>query len=810
MGNYKLIIDAIHDIASTARATKTAHLFVDVNNSIHAANVIEIEGEPVVSFGSCSYLGLEFDKRLQAGAIHAIETAGTQFSSSRSYLSISLYKEFEQLLNRLFNANCIITPTTTLGHISAIPVLVNDEDAVIMDQQVHNSVQTAVTLLKPRGIKVKIVRHNRMDMLEETIRLLSNQHKRVWYMADGIYSMYGDECPVKEVEGLLNKYKNFHFYVDDAHGMSWNGQNGQGYVLSKMALHERMVVAASLNKAFASGGGVLILPNQEIERKIRHCGGPLIFSGPLQPANLGAGIASAKIHLSDEINQLQAELWANIHYTKKLIQELELPCVSISDSPVFFIGVSLPKIGNQMIQKLIKRGHYLNWGVFPAVSMKNTGLRFTINRLHSKAQIKKMLLDMKTLLEETLEEQDFSYEEIYKAFRRVPQIKIKPKTKAKQSLGLTIKKYQRIKDVNPVIWDKYFRSNGILTHDTLSIIESTFSNNDKKENNWDFEYIMMTDKAGQPVLMTFLTTSLGKDDMMSDKAVSRDLELIRQKDPYYLTSNVLAVGTPFTEGEQFYLDRTHPLWETALLELLKIIDQKQQADNINQLIIRDFEAPDKALEALFTGQGYIKVELPNNNYRDDFSWTNLSEFKLPLSRNSTRCFNSHILRNMDKFEVVIKEQPTDADIEHWYQLYNNIRANNFTINTFALPFKLFKSIAKNPNWVVLEMVPKPEIELPNNDGRSVALMICQKNGDTLNALIGGSNYDYQKDHRPYSCVMYATVLYAKQNNFKLLNLGYTADREKRKVGAQQRKAYAFLQLQDGFNMAVIMQKEMSN
>ncbi len=809
MGNYKLFVDAVDNIMESGRSSEIGFFYVDLASKGDEKNLIKIGNKPVVHFGSCSYLGLEFDERLREGAIKAIQTSGTQFSSSRVYVSIGLYEEFEELLYQMFGAHCVVTATTTLGHISALPILVDDEDAVIMDHQVHNSVKTAATLLKPRDITVEVVRHNDMKMLEESIRRLSNQHKNIWYLADGIYSMYGDECPILEVEALLNKYKNFHFYVDDAHGMSWYGENGQGFVLSKIKQHERMVVGTSLNKAFACGGGVLVMPNKALVRKVRNCGGPMLFSGPLQPANLGAAIASAKIHLSPELKTMQDELWENILYTKRIIQELELPCVSISDSPVFFIGVSLPRIGNAIVKKMIDRGYFMNWGVFPAVGMKNTGIRITLTRLHTKAQIKDMLYHFKEVLEETLIEQDFSYEQIYEAFKFSPTIKIKPKAKPKLKAGITIKTYQRIKDINPKLWDKYFLSNGILNHETISIMEAAFSNNEKKEDNWDFEYIIITDKADQPILMTFLTTSLGKDDMMSTRDVSGKIEMNRQHDPYYLTSDVLAVGTPFTEGEQFYLDEQHPLWKEALKELLDIIDKKQQANNINQLIIRDFESPSKELEEIFTGQGYIKFELPNNNYIKDFSWNTLAEFKAPLSRNSKRCLNSHILRNMDKFDLVINEHPSPADIKHWYQLYENIRKNNYTINTFPLPFKLFESIANREDWVVLELKPKPEIELPDNNGRSVAMMICQKNGTTLNALLGGANYDYQADHRPYSCVLYETVLYAKKHDFKLLNLGYTADREKRKVGAQQTKAYAFMQIEDDFNMAVIMQKEMS-
>lgn len=421
MRSFNDFVDTLECIAKNARAHGVIHLFTD-NDGIKD-NRIRFNGKDVVNFGSCSYLGLEFDERLKNAAIEAVQKFGTQYSSSRSYVSVGLYAELEQLLSQIFEANCLVTPTTTLGHIATIPVVVGNEDAVIIDHQVHSSVQTAVSLLKPQGVHIEMLRHNRMDELEEKIIRLRTKHKNVWYMADGIYSMYGDTCPTADIERLLDKYTQFRAYIDDAHGMSWYGKNGKGYVMSQVNLHERMIVAVSLNKSFAAGGGLMIFPTKDLEEKVRHFGGPMIFSGPLQPPNLGAAIASAKIHLSPEIERYQQELWDNIKYTKSLIDELGLPCVSLGVSPVFFIGVSLPEIAYTTIERLIDKGHYVNLGIFPAVPMKNTGMRFTITRLHTKAQIKALLTDMKEILDVAVEEHNFSYKEIYKAFRKT----LKPK-----------------------------------------------------------------------------------------------------------------------------------------------------------------------------------------------------------------------------------------------------------------------------------------------------------------------------------------------------------------------------------------------
>ncbi|MEO6302298.1 MAG: aminotransferase class I/II-fold pyridoxal phosphate-dependent enzyme, partial [Bacteroidia bacterium] len=354
MAKQNSFIDTIDQIITDGVNKGILHL--NNEDEFLEGNTITLKGKEVVNFGSCSYLGLEFDRRLKDGAIEALEKYGTQFSESRAYVSVKLYKDLENYFEQIFNASVVVSPTTTLGHIAAIPVLVSENDAVIIDHQAHNSIQTACNLLKPKGIHVELLRHNRMDLLEEKIKELKNKYDRIWYMADGIYSMYGDACPVKDVYALMDKYKMLHLYVDDAHGMSCFGTNGSGYVMSQAPLHQRAVLAVSLAKAFATGGAVLVFPDKELARKVRTCGGPLITSGPMQPAALGAAIASAKIHLSNEIYDLQETLQDNIQFARLMIEKYNLPIISPSAAPVFFIGVSLPKLGYNMVHRMLNEG----------------------------------------------------------------------------------------------------------------------------------------------------------------------------------------------------------------------------------------------------------------------------------------------------------------------------------------------------------------------------------------------------------------------------------------------------------------------
>ena len=67
----------------------------------------------------------------------AVMRYGTQFSSSRTYMSAPLYPELEERLELMSGGHVLVVPSTSLGHVAALPVLIGARDAVVLDQQVH-------------------------------------------------------------------------------------------------------------------------------------------------------------------------------------------------------------------------------------------------------------------------------------------------------------------------------------------------------------------------------------------------------------------------------------------------------------------------------------------------------------------------------------------------------------------------------------------------------------------------------------------------------------------------------------------------
>ncbi|PCH97993.1 MAG: aminotransferase class I/II, partial [Bacteroidetes bacterium] len=687
-------------------------LHLNTGDTTLTGNTIKLNGKDVLNFGSCSYLGLEFDQRMIASSIEAVKSYGTQFSASRGYVSTKHYKELEGMFDIIFGASTVVAPTTTLGHLSVIPVLVNSDDAIVLDHQVHNSVRIATNLVKPDGVHVELIRHNRMDLLEDRVKVLRQKHKRIWYMADGIYSMYGDCTPVNEVYELLDKYPELYYYIDDAHGMSCFGKHGRGYVLSQKPIHEKMIFTTSLAKAFATGGSVLVFPNKELARKVKTCGAGLVTSGPMQPATLGAAIGSAKIHLSDEIYTMQEALQENIKYCNLLIKHHGLPIVAETETPVFFIGVGLPKLGYNLIHRMLKEGYYLNLGMFPAVPMKNTGVRFTITRLHTFRQIERMVETLAHHYPKALKEEGFSMEKVYQAFNMKPLETVKAEqavTSLINQSNLKIQHEKSIELIDEKEWNGLLGNRGSFDWNGLQFLESSFTLNKLPENNWEFDYLIVRDTLAKPILATFMTTTLNKDDMLSPNAISKQIEEKRflSGDPYYMTSQTLFVGSLLTEGNHLYLDRSSPFWKDAMQILFEKIAELQENYNATIVNLRDFDAHDDEMDSFLVDNGFFKINMPDNHVINRMDWKDRDEYISGLSKKSRRHVREFALRYEDKYDVKVMTSPSIQQIQYWYELYMNVKQSSLTLNTFNLPFKVFANMATNKNWDLIELRLKP-------------------------------------------------------------------------------------------------------
>jgi 7-keto-8-aminopelargonate synthetase-like enzyme len=361
---------------------------------------IELATGHAVNFGSCSYLGLDTDERLKRGAAEAVERYGVVFSSSRAYVSVPLYVEYELLLGRMLGRSVVLAPSTSLAHQAALPVLIGDRDAVCYDFFAHTSLHAVLPMLRERGIHCEPIPHNRIDVLERRARRLAQSYERVFYLCDGVYSMHGDIAKLDALYELLARVPALFLYIDDAHGVGWAGRHGAGVVLGEREPHERVIVTLGLSKSFATGGAAVAVPDAELGRRILSCGGPLIFSGPLPPAQLGAGIASAKIHLSPELPALQQRLRVRIELFDALASALGIDCAAMTRTPIRFLELGSEERAALVARTLLEAGFFVNVSAFPAVPRGHAGIRLMLNANQTLDDVRRLVHELAYCLEE--------------------------------------------------------------------------------------------------------------------------------------------------------------------------------------------------------------------------------------------------------------------------------------------------------------------------------------------------------------------------------------------------------------------------
>ena len=363
---------------------------------------------------------------------------------------------------------------------------------------------------------------------------------------------------------------------------------------------------------------------------------------------------------------------------------------------------------------------------------------------------------------------------------------------------LFIEEKNTIQDIEKSEWNQYMGKYNIFDWEGLVYLENTFSQHPDPTNQWDFYYYTIKDNKGDTILMTFFTYALWKDDMLATESVSIHLEEIRKTNPLYLTSRVLNMGTLFTEGKHCFINQEHPLAEKALKLLLDKLEEKYNALNADMLVLRDFEK-DNSYNKTIVDQGYFKIDMPESCVVENHVWHTYEEFTETLSLRSRKHFSKEIEPYEECYDVTIKDKLSKSEIERAYQLYNNVKDNNYAINTFRYSQYVFENMNESPNWEFILLALKADTENP-----FVGIMFCYKNSNhTYVPELIGMDYKWAKEYQLYRQLLFQTIKRANELQFQKIDFGVSASFEKRKLGAQIIPKVAYIQARDNYAMEVM-------
>jgi 7-keto-8-aminopelargonate synthetase-like enzyme len=824
----------IATVESLHRDARARGLFFQYSEdqALHARQITLLDRE-LTSFASCSYLGLEQHPALIAGVHDAVDRYGTQFSVSRGYLSCRLYSELEELLERMFEAPILVTPTTTLGHQAFFDATVTEKDAILLDHQVHASVHRAATLAKAGGTHVELVHHEALEKSIDRARELARSYRTVWFCTDGVTSMYGDLAPIALLEALLDVAPNLRLYIDDAHGMSWAGKHGRGSFLSRMPLGDRTVVAVSLNKAFSGSGGAIVFPTVEERDKVRMCGGTMTFSGPLQPPMLGACVASARVHLSDEIVERQAKLAELVGYANTKFHAVGLPLLVENESPIFFVRCGIPRISAEVAQRVAKDGLYVNVSMYPSVPMRRSGIRVSITAAHTHADVDRAVDSIAVHLPAVLAEEGMTRAELESLFLKAvvsdlmrdlpapatfeqvlteygaarPARRSRPPPATREGSGMRLKKLdlriqheRSIHALSASEWDSMLGTVGCISAAALATAEEIFRAPRKPEYEWDFDYVIVRSSDGEPLAATVFTTLLQKDDMLMRDDVSRLVEVHRATNPYFLTSKVVITGTGLSEGNHVWLSSEDGR-TAALGTLLRVGAEIQQRSGATALVVRDLPGRDAALDAFMLDEGLVKLPgLDSHVVRID--WDSDQELLASLPERRYRKVARRTMAQSGDFAVNVVDSASPEHLAYLHELYRAVAKRKLRLNTFELPSDILAHLSRSPAWEIIEMRLAREAGGPD-DGAPVAFWAAHVHGGHYAPLFCGLDYRFVATHSTYKQMIRQVLKRARASGSTTVHLGMDADLEKRRWGSEPQATAIYLQATDHYNGAVL-------
>ncbi|WP_287302561.1 aminotransferase class I/II-fold pyridoxal phosphate-dependent enzyme [Mesorhizobium sp.] len=342
----------------------------------------------VIDFVRCSYLGLDNHPVIVAGAIEAIEAhRSLHWSCARTRLNFDLLAQLEATLSEIFCARVIAFSSVMLANLGAMPLLASGQltggrkPIVVFDRTAHISLAYHKPVVADET-RVETIAHNDIDALERLCR----DNPVVAYVCDGVYSM-GGNSPIKELRQLQERYGLF-LYIDDAHGISLFGPQGQGFARSQFpqVLGDRTIIAASLAKGFGASGGMLMLGTADQEALFRRYSIPHAFSAAANLASVGAALGSCNIHRSAELGQRQRRLAQRIDLFDRRVTTAEQG----NSLPIRMIAIGPEAKAIAIARELLDAGFYTSVTFFPTVGQGKAGIRVCITADHGISEIEQL------------------------------------------------------------------------------------------------------------------------------------------------------------------------------------------------------------------------------------------------------------------------------------------------------------------------------------------------------------------------------------------------------------------------------------
>ncbi|UCC14159.1 MAG: aminotransferase class I/II-fold pyridoxal phosphate-dependent enzyme [Gammaproteobacteria bacterium] len=353
-----------------------------------------VHGRETILAGSNNYLGLTFEPSCIEAAKAALDAEGTGTTGSRmANGTYSTHHALEEELAEFFDRrHALVFTTGFLATMGMVSTLAGRDDVLLIDADSHASIYDGCRL---SGAEIIRFRHNDPADLEKRLRRLGERSANTLVVAEGLYSMLGDQPPLEEIVDVKDRY-GACLLLDEAHSMGVFGAHGRG-LAEALDLEDRVeFVVGTFSKSLGSVGGFCVSSLPELDL-IRMAARSYIFTASPAPSVVASTREALKLIATRP--ELRERLWRNANQLYGGLQESGFR-VGPQPSPVVAVFVDQTELAIDWWHRLLDNGVYVNLVIPPATPSTSCLLRCSMSAAHTTEQVERIVSSFANLRSE--------------------------------------------------------------------------------------------------------------------------------------------------------------------------------------------------------------------------------------------------------------------------------------------------------------------------------------------------------------------------------------------------------------------------
>jgi glycine C-acetyltransferase/8-amino-7-oxononanoate synthase len=350
---------------------------------------LTIQGRTFLNFSSNDYLGLSTHPAVAQASSEAINRWGTGSRASRLVCgSLRIHQELEETLASWKQTEAALLFSSGFSAaIGVIAALAGPADLILADRLVHACCLDGARLSRAR---LRIFRHNDLDHLEHLLQRARKSSeagqpfRKIWILAESIYSMDGDRAPLQGLVQLKERYGAW-LILDEAHATGLFGARRTGLAESEGVSSQVEVHLGTLGKALGSSGGYICGSRTLIDFLV-HRARSLIYSTASPASTSAAALAAIQLVRSEQGALLCAQAWARARQLHPALF-LTMPPPEGPTSAILPRMVGENQAALDLSARLFDRGIYVPAIRYPTVPDGEARLRFTVSAAHTEEDV---------------------------------------------------------------------------------------------------------------------------------------------------------------------------------------------------------------------------------------------------------------------------------------------------------------------------------------------------------------------------------------------------------------------------------------